>query len=211
MFARSGCSILFAGLVLSGCGTMPGDRAVSGGLLGAGTGAAIGAIAGEAGLGALSGGLFGLAVGALTSPELLNLGPPPWRQTSNGAACTASSSSGACATKEDVHIAQSNANQAVTTSNQAVTTANEALTTAHTAASDAQAALHRSGQTVRVECVRWSPATGECVRTAPRYATVARADTVTANWIVSCARRFRSFDPASGTYLGYDGHRHACH
>ncbi len=25
-----------------------------------------------------------------------------------------------------------------------------------------------------------------------------------------CARRFRSYDPASGTYLGYDGYRHAC-
>jgi hypothetical protein len=25
-----------------------------------------------------------------------------------------------------------------------------------------------------------------------------------------CARRFRSYDPATGTYLGYDGVRHAC-
>jgi len=25
-----------------------------------------------------------------------------------------------------------------------------------------------------------------------------------------CARRYRSYDPASGTYLGYDGVRHAC-
>ena len=25
-----------------------------------------------------------------------------------------------------------------------------------------------------------------------------------------CASRFRSYDPASGTYLGYDGLRHAC-
>jgi hypothetical protein len=25
-----------------------------------------------------------------------------------------------------------------------------------------------------------------------------------------CAQRFRSYDPASGTYLGYDGIRHAC-
>jgi hypothetical protein len=25
-----------------------------------------------------------------------------------------------------------------------------------------------------------------------------------------CAQRFRSYDPASGTYLGYDGLRHAC-
>jgi BA14K-like protein len=25
-----------------------------------------------------------------------------------------------------------------------------------------------------------------------------------------CARRFRSYDAASGTYLGYDGRRHSC-
>lgn len=25
-----------------------------------------------------------------------------------------------------------------------------------------------------------------------------------------CAQRFRSYDPASGTYLGYDGRRHPC-
>jgi hypothetical protein len=25
-----------------------------------------------------------------------------------------------------------------------------------------------------------------------------------------CAQRFRSYDPASGTYLGYDGERHPC-
>jgi hypothetical protein len=26
----------------------------------------------------------------------------------------------------------------------------------------------------------------------------------------SCAARFKSYDPASGTYLGYDGLRHPC-
>ncbi|KJC56600.1 hypothetical protein UP10_33450 [Bradyrhizobium sp. LTSPM299] len=26
----------------------------------------------------------------------------------------------------------------------------------------------------------------------------------------SCAQRYRSYDPASGTYLGYDGRRHPC-
>jgi BA14K-like protein len=28
--------------------------------------------------------------------------------------------------------------------------------------------------------------------------------------VASCAARFRSYDPASGTYLGYDGLRHPC-
>src|SRR5229473_1574024 len=25
-----------------------------------------------------------------------------------------------------------------------------------------------------------------------------------------CAQRYRSYDPASGTYMGYDGRRHSC-
>lgn len=28
--------------------------------------------------------------------------------------------------------------------------------------------------------------------------------------VSSCSQRYRSFDPASGTFLGYDGHRHPC-
>lgn len=28
--------------------------------------------------------------------------------------------------------------------------------------------------------------------------------------VAYCMRRFRSYDPASGTYLGYDGYRHRC-
>lgn len=30
------------------------------------------------------------------------------------------------------------------------------------------------------------------------------------DWIAWCARKYRSFDPRSGTYLGYDGLRHYC-
>ena len=32
----------------------------------------------------------------------------------------------------------------------------------------------------------------------------------TEDWVAACARRYRSFDPDSGTYLGYDGLRHYC-
>ena len=28
--------------------------------------------------------------------------------------------------------------------------------------------------------------------------------------VAYCAQRYRSYDPASGTYLGYDGLRHPC-
>ena len=68
-----------AALALAACGTTPQDRAVSGGLLGAGTGAAIGSLSGNAGTGAIIGGLGGAAVGALTDPCSLNLGDPWWR------------------------------------------------------------------------------------------------------------------------------------
>jgi hypothetical protein len=30
------------------------------------------------------------------------------------------------------------------------------------------------------------------------------------DWIAYCSQKYRSFDPASGTYLGYDGQRHLC-
>jgi hypothetical protein len=30
------------------------------------------------------------------------------------------------------------------------------------------------------------------------------------NEIAYCQQRFRSYDPASGTYLGFDGLRHPC-
>ena len=29
-------------------------------------------------------------------------------------------------------------------------------------------------------------------------------------WLAYCTNRFQSFDPVSGTYLGYDGERHPC-
>ena len=63
---------------LSACGTTPGDRAVSGGLLGAGAGAAIGSLSGNAGEGAVIGGVAGAATGALTDPCSFNLGDPVW-------------------------------------------------------------------------------------------------------------------------------------
>ena len=69
-----------ATLALAGCGTTPGDRAVSGGLLGAGAGAAIGSVTGSAATGAVIGGVTGAAVGAMTDPCTLNLGDPWWRE-----------------------------------------------------------------------------------------------------------------------------------
>lgn len=68
-----------AALVLSGCGTNPGDRAVSGAMIGAAGGAVIGAAAGNPALGAAAGAVAGGVVGAATDPCDLNLGDPAWR------------------------------------------------------------------------------------------------------------------------------------
>jgi osmotically inducible lipoprotein OsmB len=68
------------GLSLAGCGYSPGDRALSGGLIGAGGGAAIAGITGGNPLvGAAIGGGVGALGGALTSGHDINLGRPIWR------------------------------------------------------------------------------------------------------------------------------------
>ena len=57
-------------LSVAACGRTPGSRAVTGGLLGAGGGAAVGSLTGiGAGTGALLGGGAGAAGGALTAPR----------------------------------------------------------------------------------------------------------------------------------------------
>jgi osmotically inducible lipoprotein OsmB len=65
---------------LAGCGYDRGDRALSGGLLGAGGGAAIAALThGNPLVGAAIGGGAGALGGALTNGRDINLGRPIWR------------------------------------------------------------------------------------------------------------------------------------
>ncbi len=67
--------------LLAACGHTTGDRAVSGGLIGAGVGAAGSAIVGgNVGTGALIGAGVGAAGGALTSDRDIDLGTPIWRK-----------------------------------------------------------------------------------------------------------------------------------
>ena len=67
----TGLALIAAIIVsLAGCGRDPGTRAVSGGLIGAGGGAALGAATGgNAGTGALIGGVVGAVGGAATTPR----------------------------------------------------------------------------------------------------------------------------------------------
>lgn len=55
-------------------------------------------------------------------------------------------------------------------------------------------------------------ATGALIGGALAAAPRAYYDTpsVTSDEIAYCSRRFKSYDPSSGTYLGYDGNRHPC-
>jgi hypothetical protein len=72
--------LVLAGLGLGACGRSAGDRALSGGLLGAGAGAGVSALTGgDMATGALIGGAAGAAGGALTSRRNVNLGRPAWR------------------------------------------------------------------------------------------------------------------------------------
>jgi len=70
---------LAAAIALAGCGTNPGDRALSGGMIGAAGGAIIGAATGNPATGAAIGAVTGAVVGAATDPCTLNLGDPFWR------------------------------------------------------------------------------------------------------------------------------------
>ncbi len=65
---------------LAGCGYSEGDRAASGGLLGAAGGAGVAALTGGSPLvGAAIGGAVGAVGGAATNGRDVNLGRPVWR------------------------------------------------------------------------------------------------------------------------------------
>ncbi|MBV8193492.1 MAG: hypothetical protein JOY64_13685 [Alphaproteobacteria bacterium] len=61
------CAALALGT--AACGDTPGQRALTGGAIGAGGGALVGAAAGNPAAGAIVGGLGGAAVGAATTPR----------------------------------------------------------------------------------------------------------------------------------------------
>ena len=67
-------AVMASAFALAGCGTTPGERAVTGGMLGAAGGAVIGAATGNAAAGAAIGAVAGAAVGAMTDPCDLDLG-----------------------------------------------------------------------------------------------------------------------------------------
>jgi hypothetical protein len=56
---------------------------------------------------------------------------------------------------------------------------------------------------------RPTPAAGLDARTPLLFGRGGPAMDTSANG-ASCAERYRSYDPSSGTFLGYDGRRHAC-
>jgi predicted lipid-binding transport protein (Tim44 family) len=54
-------------------------------------------------------------------------------------------------------------------------------------------------------------ADGSWVAVSPRYCDApGPAEAVPNDAVAYCMQRYRSYDPSSGTYLGYDGFRHPC-
>ncbi|MBF0355266.1 MAG: hypothetical protein HQL43_08535 [Alphaproteobacteria bacterium] len=72
-------TIIAATVGLAACGSSTGDRAISGGGIGAGVGALGGFLVGAPLEGALIGGAVGAGAGALTNENQINLGKPIWR------------------------------------------------------------------------------------------------------------------------------------
>lgn len=67
-------------LALGACGDTKGDRALSGGAIGAGAGAVGGAMMGAPVTGAVIGGAAGAATGAMTDKDQIDLGKPAWKK-----------------------------------------------------------------------------------------------------------------------------------
>jgi hypothetical protein len=57
----------------------------------------------------------------------------------------------------------------------------------------------------------WGPGLGAGIAAGAIIGGAVAASQARANDAVAyCSQRFRSYDPRSGTYLGYDGYRHPC-
>lgn len=96
MISRTALALVTVGapLLLTACGTDPGDRALSGAGIGAATGAVVGAVTPLTPVGgALLGGAIGAGTGALTTPSDVNLGKPVWRASASPSPYASSSAS----------------------------------------------------------------------------------------------------------------------
>lgn len=72
-------ALIGTALTLGACGESKGDRALSGGAIGAGAGAVGGALMGAPVTGAVIGGAAGAATGAMTDKDQIDLGKPAWK------------------------------------------------------------------------------------------------------------------------------------
>jgi hypothetical protein len=77
MKMRGGLLIAMLGVVLTGCGYTPEQRATSGAAIGGATGLALGAAAGGSPGAALAGGVLGAATGAIVGANTRPPPPPP--------------------------------------------------------------------------------------------------------------------------------------
>ncbi len=69
---------------------------------------------------------------------------------------------------------------------------------------------HRRGWGHRHYGYGWGPALGGLAAGAIIGGAIANSNARANDAVAYCMNRFKSYDPASGTYLGYDGLRHPC-
>ncbi len=75
------CGAALLSLSVAACGSSTSDRAISGGLIGAGVGAGTAALTGgSVGTGALIGGAGGAILGGVTSDRDIDAGRPIWKR-----------------------------------------------------------------------------------------------------------------------------------
>jgi len=99
------CALVGVALMVTACGSTPGERAVTGSGIGAAAGAVVGAVTGLTVVeGALIGAGAGGVTGALTNNNQINLGKPIWQW---GSGSNASSADSGAAGKSQVSMTKS--------------------------------------------------------------------------------------------------------
>ncbi len=104
---RKACALAAVAVMITACGTTPGERAATGSGIGAAAGAVVGAVTGLSVVeGVLIGAGAGGVTGALTNNNQINLGKPIWKWGSSSSSATASAGTTG---KSQVSASKSNA------------------------------------------------------------------------------------------------------
>lgn len=151
-----------------------------------------------------------IAVSVLTLGTAL-AATPSFAQTNNQPGGT-NQSSGTTAQQGCIHFGQTCSNQPYPMNNQQSGTSQNG-TSQNGSARSASSAERLNSNRARVAQER-ERGTGDTYRLGPNgyynYQQSAAAGPAGPSVVQQCEMRFRSYDPATGTYMGFDGTPHAC-